>query len=246
MSLLEAVRKTCRCLGVKTIETSNGAAEVTVKLLRRQANLLIQQLERFCGIPEGTIGCQHSLYSWALLHAARLHNRYVVKQGHTAYELCAVAMFGECVLGCLRQSAKGAPQWTKGIWLGKTINNDVNIVAVPGNNQLFVTRSIRRFPNAWNGEMSEVETCPWQFSYASLGSQLILAKRIAPPTPAPFVSAPLRDEDAEAVRNVPPTPDEAPHRPRVLPAPVSGVPALEGDALDETMGQAAGVPSKCS
>ena len=108
----------------------------------------VQQLERGCGIPEGTIGCQHPLYSWALLHAAWLHNRYVVKQGHTAYELCAdrtysgrVAMFGECVLGYLRQSAKGAPQWTKGIWLGKTINNDVNIVAVPGNNQLFVTRS---------------------------------------------------------------------------------------------------------
>ena len=63
--------------------------------------------------------------------------------------------------------------------------------------------SMRRFPNAWNGDMmSQVETCPWQFSYASLGSQLILAKRIAPPTPAPFISAPLRDEDAEAVRNV--------------------------------------------
>ena len=70
--------------------------------------------------------------------------------------------------------------------------------------------------------MSQVETCPWQFSYASLGSRLILAKRIAPPTPAPFV-------DAEAVRNVPPTPVEAPHKPSVLPAPVSGVPALEGD-----------------
>ena len=51
---------------------------------------------------------------------------------------------------------------------------------------------------------------------------MILAKRIAPPTPAPFV-------DAEAVRNVPPTPVEAPHKPSVLPAPVSGVPALEGD-----------------
>ena len=84
-----------------------------------------------------------------------------------------------------------------------------------------------------------METCPWQFSCASLGSQLILAKRIAPPTPAPFTSAPLRDDEAEAVRNVPPTPDEAPHKPRVLPAPASSIPALEGDAVDETMGQAA-------
>ena len=138
----------------------------------------------------------------------------------------------ECVLGCLRQSAKGAPQWTKGIWLGKTINNDVNIVAVPGNIQLFVMRGMRRFPNASNGElMSQVETCPWQFSHASLGSQLILAKRIALPTPAPFTPAPIRDEEAEAVKAVLPTPDEAPHEPRVLPAPV--------DALDDMMGQAA-------
>jgi len=38
---------------------------------------------------------------------------------------------------------------------------------------------------------------------------------------------------------VPPTPDEAPHIPRVLPAPVSSAPALEGDVLDETMGEAA-------
>ena len=65
LALLEAVRKTCRCLGVKTIvetiapgsHASTGAAEVTVKLLRRQANLLIQQLERGCETPEGTIGC---------------------------------------------------------------------------------------------------------------------------------------------------------------------------------------------
>ena len=87
-----------------------------------------------------------------------------MKQSHTAYELCAdrtcsgrIAMFGECVVAFLRQSAKGAPQWTKGIWLGKTTNNDVNIVAVPGNNELFVIRSIRRFPNAWNGNESGVD-----------------------------------------------------------------------------------------
>ena len=128
LPLLEAVRKTCRCLGVKTIvetvapgsHASNGAAEVTVKLLRRQASLLIQQLEleRGGGIPEGTIGCQHPLYSWALLHAAWLHNRYVVKQRHTAYELCAgrtysgrvaVAMFGECVLGYLTTVSQRSP-----------------------------------------------------------------------------------------------------------------------------------------
>ena len=134
---------------------SNGAAEVTVQVLRQQANLLLQQVERGCGIAEGTVACHHPMYQWALLHSAWIHNRYVIKQGHTAYELCAdrvysdrIAMFGECILGYLRQAHKGAPQWTKGIWFGKTLSNDVNIIAVPGSQQLFVTRSVRRLANA--------------------------------------------------------------------------------------------------
>ena len=146
LSLLDAVKKTCRCLGIRASgetvpvgsHASNGAAEVTVKVIRRQANLLIQQIEKGCHIQD-VIGCQHPLYHWALLHSAWLHNRFVVKQGKTAYELCAdrvysgrIAMFGECVMGFLKTSFKGAPQWVKGIWLGKTMNNDVHIVAVPG------------------------------------------------------------------------------------------------------------------
>ena len=47
LSLLEAVKKTCRPLGIRIIEetvppgshASNGAAEVTVKVIRRHANL---------------------------------------------------------------------------------------------------------------------------------------------------------------------------------------------------------------
>ena len=54
LSLLEAVKKTCRCLGIRVLSetvgpsshASNGAAEVTVKLVRQQANLLIQQIEQ--------------------------------------------------------------------------------------------------------------------------------------------------------------------------------------------------------
>ena len=236
LSLLEAMKKTCRCLGIRVLtetvgpssHASNGAAEVTVKLVRQQANLLIQQIEQGVGIAD-VFGCQHPLYAWALLHACFLHNRYVVRQGHTAYELCAdraytgrLAMFGETVLGFLKQTRKGAPQWTKGVWLGKTLSNDDHIIAIPGAQQLFVTRSVRRLPasKAWNGEMiGGVEACPWQFSYASLGSQLVLAKRIAPPTPSPLTPAPVRDFDAEAVKNLRPTPDERPHVPPLVAPP---------------------------
>ena len=143
----------------------------------------MQLVEQGVGIAD-VIGCQHPLYAWALLHACFLHNRYVVREGHTAYELCAgraytgrLAMFGETVLGVLKQTHKGAPQWTKGVWLGKALSNDVHIIAIPGAQQLFVTRNVRRLPasKACNGEMiGGVEACPWQFNYASLGSQPFL------------------------------------------------------------------------
>ena len=167
---------------------------VMVKVLRRHANLLAQQIEKGCGIGD-VIGCHHPLYQWALLHSAWLQNRFVVRHGKTAYELCTsrqytgrLAMFGERTLGFLKLSTKGSPTWTRGIWLGKAVSNDVHILAVPGHPQLFVTRSVRRLPNAWDMQMiADMEACPWQFGYASLGSQLALAKRIAAP---PILSLP--------------------------------------------------------
>ena len=219
LSVLEAVRKTCRALGIKThVETvapgshaSNGGAEVTVKVLRQNANVLIQQLEQGCGISD-VIGCHHPLYQWSLLHSAWVHSRFVVRQGLTPYEICSgrsyngrLALFGESVLGFLKVSTKGAPQWTKGVWLGKTSSNDVHIIAVPGHPRLFVTRSVRMFPKPWDGEMvANMEATPWQFGYASLGSQLVLAKRISSPAPLSLPPVPPRDLDAEAVMGVPP------------------------------------------
>ena len=87
LSLLEAVKKTCRGLGIQTItetvppgsHASNGAAEVTVKVIRQQANLLIDQLEKGCGLGQ-TFGCHHPLYHWALLHSSWLHNRFVIRK----------------------------------------------------------------------------------------------------------------------------------------------------------------------
>ena len=108
---------------------SSGAAEVTVKVIRQQANLLIDQLEKGCGLGQ-TIGCHHPICHWALLHSSWLHTRFVIRKGSTAYELCAnkmyigrLALFGESVLGFLKRTTKGSPQWTRGIWLGKTMSN---------------------------------------------------------------------------------------------------------------------------
>eukprot|EP00435_Cladocopium_sp_Y103_P050009 s88_g15.t1 len=99
--------------------------------------------------------------------------------------------------------------------------------------------SVRRLPNAWDMQMiAEMEACPWQFGYASLGSQLVLAKRIAAPPILSLPPAKPRDLDAEAVMNIPPTPDEntAPSSPRMVGPPKSSAPVASGAELDETIG----------
>ncbi|CAK9035807.1 unnamed protein product [Durusdinium trenchii] len=122
---------------------------------------------------------------------------------------------------------KGSPRWCKGIWLGKTLNNDVHIIGV--GEKVFVKRSVRRLDPPFNSDViAGFESYPWDYGYASLGAQLVLAKRIVPPTPFPAISVrdpgrpPPRDLDAEAVMNVPPTPDEAP------PGNPAGYPAPKG------------------
>ena len=158
IALLESAKKALKGLGVQvraeTIAPGNKqAAEVTVQVLRNQANLLVQQLEQGCGA-EGKprFSAHHPVYSWAYVHACWLHNRFAVSQGETPFERCTsrvysgkICMFGE---GYIKASAKGLPSWRKGVWLGKTLMNDSHLVACQGG--LFVTRSVRRRPTPWS------------------------------------------------------------------------------------------------
>eukprot|EP00435_Cladocopium_sp_Y103_P038717 s1683_g10.t1 len=76
-----------------------------------------------------------------------------------------------------------------------------------------------------------VEACPWSFGYASLGSQLILAKRFA----APVLSLPdvkPRDLDAEAVMNLPPSPVELEDGPQPRPVAMAAPLVLSAAAPD--------------
>ena len=73
-----------------------------------------------------------------------------------------------------------------------------------------------------------------------MGSQLILAKRISAPPILALPPAKPRDLDAEAVMNVPRTPDDGasvtPRSPRMVGPPANSAPASSGADLDETMG----------
>ncbi|CAE7303180.1 unnamed protein product [Symbiodinium sp. CCMP2592] len=169
---------------------SNGEVEQALQRVRQHACVLISQLEEGAGMTKEVIKVGHPLFQWSVLHACWLLNRFRVLQNETAFERVRsssyegrICLFGERVMGFL-QTAKASAQWIKGVWLGKTCRNDVHIIGTAAG--IFVTRSVRRFANPWDLDLAvSVEKCVWEHGLASLGSQLVLAKRVAPPAPIP-------------------------------------------------------------
>ena len=111
---------------------ANGAVESTLQQVRLKAGILITQ-KKAEGASQIIFPCTHSMYCWALLHAA-WSNRYIVKQGTTA-ERSADRMHRKtflvrwkCFGGYIKPDRKGAPRWCKGIWLGKTLTDDTHII----------------------------------------------------------------------------------------------------------------------
>ena len=148
------------------VHEANGGAETPVELIRSHANILVTHLESSCGADRQVFGCDHPIYSGALVHSAWLHNRFRVCQGQTAYERSCgrvysgrLAQFGERVMGYVRQEKKGDPKWLPAIWLGETLSNDCHVLCDRG--VILVSRSIRRLPNGFNLEMlGQVESAP--------------------------------------------------------------------------------------
>ena len=200
LSLISATRKSLRSFGVEChVETvpvgshaSNGAAEPTVNVIRQLSNTFMQQLEHQTGAEKPVFAALHPLVAWSLVHASWTHNRFVVNQGQTSYERSfdrpytgKVCMFAEQVMAYVKTDKKGAPRWRKGIWLTKTMNNDSHVVAVGGS--IVCTRSVRRLATQWDLKMcGDIESGPWSYGLASLGSKLVVNKRIVNPKALTF------------------------------------------------------------
>ena len=171
---------------------SNGAAETTVNVIRQLSNTFMQQLEHQTGADKPVFSALHPLVAWSLVHASWIHNRFVINQGQTSYERSfdrpytgKVCMFAEVVMAYVKTDKKGAPRWRKGVWLTKTMNNDSHVVAVGGS--IVCTRSVRRLATQWDLKMcGDVESGPWSYGLASLGSKLVVNKRIVNPKPLTF------------------------------------------------------------
>lgn len=156
LALLDSVRRAFKGLGIHTVvertvpgnSEANGGAEITVQVLRNQANLLIQQVETLCGVTDRMIfPSNHPLYHWAMQVSFTIASRSLTPFERFTGKVYTgkLCYFGECAMGYLKPIAKGLPAWCRGVWLGKTFLNDANVVYC--NNGLFITRSVRRIPS---------------------------------------------------------------------------------------------------
>ena len=170
---------------------ANGGAERVVELVRSHACILISHLEHCCDTGKQVFSCAHPIFAWAIAHSAWIHNHFRVSFGQTAFERATgrcysgrLAQFGERVFGFIRQERKGDPKWLPAVWLGKTLSNDVHLLAHEG--VIFVSRSIRRVRDNFSLEMlGNVEVGPWDHGMASLGHRLFQSRRYAAPDPIP-------------------------------------------------------------
>lgn len=131
----------------------NGWVENSVHRLRQMAVVLLRHVE--LKLSE-SIGMDHPLASWAFQHSAWILNRFCGKSGETPF--CVTfgkdytgkcCPFGETVMSFVATdtSPKGNARWMKTIYLGKTLNNDMYIVAV--GRSIRLTRSVRRIFSNW-------------------------------------------------------------------------------------------------
>ncbi len=219
VALGNSVRKALRAFGVGCKlefaavgnHQANGGAESTVNVLRQLAITFLQRVGHGCGLDKPVFGALHPFTAWSLVHAAWVHNRFVVTQGQTSFERIfdapysgRICCFGETVMAYVKTSRKGAPTRLKGVWLSKTFNHDAHIIFV--NNSIVCARSVRRLNNLWNADKcSNVELGPWSFGLASLGSQLVSAKRVVEPKALTY---PLVEAEPDEAASDPPSPQE--------------------------------------
>ena len=216
LALTDAVRRACKGFGITVYDEAvpvgdhqaNGAAEITVQVLRQKAGMWLQQVEDHVVGGKTLFSSMHPLYAWAMLHAGWVQNRFVVNAGQTPYErandrcYCGkICMCGEDVLGYLRVD-KGGPKGQHGLWLGKVASGDMHVVGTADG--IFLTRSIRRNAVAFNlNRFGDLEHYPWEFGLAALGNRLVHNKRVSRPIAVGIGAAlpPQLDPEAIHVQN---------------------------------------------
>eukprot|EP00435_Cladocopium_sp_Y103_P058316 s3048_g20.t1 len=180
---------------------SNSWVEKAVDNVRNMSSVLLHELSKRLNyeIPVG-----HPLFSWAFMHACWIRNRFDVRAGTTSYELIRghayrgrLCQFAEplmCFVGDTNQH-KGDPKWKPGVFLTKSVSNDMFLVQCEGN--LPLTRSVKSIFKDWSEHIELYRSLvifPWQI-------EGVLGNRVKPLAQsylgAPGVIPGIDDEAAE-------------------------------------------------
>eukprot|EP00435_Cladocopium_sp_Y103_P000040 s2725_g1.t1 len=165
LSLCQSVSLMRQHLGFETVishgrpgdKGRTAQVERAIQTLRRQASTLLHMAEQKC---ELRLPGTHALVPWSYIHAAwllnRFHNHSTIKT--SPFQLAfgrsyagRVACFGETVMVLHRRglNCKAGPQWVPGIWLGKSEQEDLHVVAAPEG--ILRGKAIRRTAEPWRG-----------------------------------------------------------------------------------------------
>ena len=184
-------------------------AERAIQTIRNLQKTLVAQLESEtqCLFPNG-----HPVLYWASMHAAWLYNRYHMHSSIkiTPYQAIfgrpyknKVANFGQIVYGLDPKGTKYRPLWKRGVWLGRDAS-DHDILAT-GPKVITKTKAVRRTAHVWCAEdILAIEIGPWDttgYTHSKVKAQALTSQPM-------MLASGGRDLEAEAVANVPPSPDE--------------------------------------
>ena len=181
---------------------SNAAVEKAIDVIRNQAMVFVFSLIQNIGFD---ISCKHPLFAWAFVHAAWTLTWYNVKGNTTAYEIVTghgyhgkLVAYGSPVMvhvGDTRKQ-KGEAKWKPGIFLSKSLNNDMFVTSVDGN--LKLSRALKNIFPVWHERMDQyrqVSVFPWQIG-ASFGNRIDAGPRSRNPTSVIPVSFAGIDDEA--------------------------------------------------
>ena len=245
---------------------SNAAVEKAIDRVRNQASVYLHALSTNIGFE---ILPRHPLFAWAFVHSSWTLTRFTVKAGTTPYELISGHGYNStlCPVGCpvmvfvgdsVKQ--KGDSKWHRGIFLAKSMSNDMFLTAVGGT--LKLSRSVKMIFSQWHEHMDQyrqVLTFPWQLE-GSVGSRVnptvrdpdITAFAVpgiddeAADDPAEDTTIPLMIEDLVPIagssrRNTPPPPTAVVSAPADASETATTATAMQDNAEPLTIDQA-GLP----
>ena len=139
---------------------SNGKAESAVRSVVDMTRTLKVALEARLGLGK-PIPCSHPVVSWLFLHATWVLNKYSINsEGRTPWGLLhgreareRIAEFGERILYYLpkKTRAKMDVRWRYGVFLGRSLSSDQNIIALSDGSTTRARAMVRVVPsNRWD------------------------------------------------------------------------------------------------